>query len=70
MALVGPRPLPTGLAAALPPAQRERRSSVPPGLTGLWQVRGRSEFDLRQMQRYDGLYVARRGPAWTCGFSP
>lgn len=62
MALVGPRPLPTGLAEALPAAQRARRASVLPGLTGLWQVRGRSELDLRRMQRYDGLYVARRGP--------
>jgi lipopolysaccharide/colanic/teichoic acid biosynthesis glycosyltransferase len=60
MALVGPRPLPPELAAALPPVARALRNAARPGMTGLWQVRRRSEADLRGMARYDLIYVRRR----------
>jgi lipopolysaccharide/colanic/teichoic acid biosynthesis glycosyltransferase len=60
MALVGPRPLPPGLAASLPPAARARRNGALPGMTGLWQVRRRSEVDLRGMARYDAFYARRK----------
>lgn len=63
MALVGPRPLPVDLALALPSAARKWRESLPPGLTGLWQVRRRSEVSLHQMLAYDRLYVRRRSRA-------
>lgn len=62
MSLVGPRPLP---AADLDPdglSQEHRvwardRSKVRPGITGLWQVRGRSEASFEEMIRYDISYV-------------
>lgn len=60
MALVGPRPLPPALASSLPPVARARRNGVLPGMTGLWQVRCRSETDLRGMVRYDAVYMRRR----------
>jgi exopolysaccharide production protein ExoY len=60
MTLVGPRPLPLNLAESLDPADRSLRNSVCPGLTGLWQVRRRSEVDIRGMQRYDRLYIRKR----------
>ncbi|MBF8297281.1 MAG: Undecaprenyl-phosphate galactose phosphotransferase [Bacteroidetes bacterium] len=62
MSLVGPRPLPlvdfrklpsTGAVAFL----FERRALVKPGLTGLWQISGRSGLNFQQMVILD-LYYA------------
>jgi exopolysaccharide production protein ExoY len=60
MALVGPRPVLPAQAEQMPAALRSLRESVRPGLTGLWQVNGRSNMTLRQMTRFDVLYVRRR----------
>lgn len=60
MALVGPRPLPPDIAARLRPADLIARRRVVPGLTGLWQVSGRSDLDLEEMGRLDHEYVNRR----------
>ena len=60
MALVGPRPLPPEIAARLCAADLDARRAVAPGLTGLWQVSGRSELDLEAMGRLDRDYVQRR----------
>jgi len=60
MALVGPRPLPPEIAARLRTEDLEARRAVAPGLTGLWQVSGRSELDLEAMGRLDRDYVQRR----------
>ena len=60
MAFIGPRPMLPSQAAALGPRARAERERVLPGLTGLWQVSGRSETTLRQMLRFDLLYVRRR----------
>ena len=60
MALVGPRPLPPEIAARLCAEDLEARRAVAPGLTGLWQVSGRSELDLEAMGRLDRDYVQRR----------
>ena len=58
MSLVGPRPLP----------QRDydrledwhiKRYLVLPGMTGLWQVSGRSELDFDELVRLDFLYLER-----------
>ena len=65
MSLVGPRPLP---AADLDPdglSERFRmwsveRSSVRPGMTGLWQVRGRSRLPFEEMVRLDLIYIRTR----------
>jgi exopolysaccharide biosynthesis polyprenyl glycosylphosphotransferase len=56
MALVGPRPaLPDEVARYdLDP---RRRLAVKPGLTGLWQVSGRSDLDWEQSVRLDLRYV-------------
>jgi lipopolysaccharide/colanic/teichoic acid biosynthesis glycosyltransferase len=57
MSLVGPRPLPLELAQMLPADQVQARSTVRPGLTGLWQVRGRSDLDLAALLALDRTYV-------------
>jgi len=56
MSLVGPRPLPVEEADRLP-AECQRRHDVPPGLTGLWQVRGRNDLPFEQMMALDLEYV-------------
>jgi lipopolysaccharide/colanic/teichoic acid biosynthesis glycosyltransferase len=58
MALVGPRPALPGEVADYPP-HVHRRLSVKPGLTGLWQVSGRSDLDWEESQRLDLHYVDR-----------
>lgn len=60
MSIVGPRPILPEQANRLEPSTRRVRESVLPGLTGLWQVSGRSETTLKQMVRLDLLYVRRR----------
>ncbi|MFI0469657.1 sugar transferase [Saccharopolyspora sp. 5N102] len=56
MALVGPRPCLEWEAAMFPPEFAER-SAVKPGLTGLWQVSGRSTMGTLDMLRLDMVYV-------------
>ncbi len=56
MSLVGPRPpLPTEVTRY--PADMRRRLVVKPGLTGLWQVSGRSDLSWEDSIRFDLLYV-------------
>ena len=56
MSIVGPRPLPEYEAERIEGAFR-RRFSVPPGLTCLWQVSGRSNVAYEAWMRYDLEYV-------------
>ncbi len=59
MSLVGPRPpLPEEVADYDPDAKQRLR--VKPGLTGLWQVSGRSDLDWDQTVRLDLSYVDNR----------
>ncbi len=58
MSLVGPRPLPSAVVEGLPAMAIEARETVRPGLTGLWQVLGRSDLDLSQLLTLDEAYVA------------
>lgn len=58
MSLVGPRPLEVEVASGFEPNRLERRSRVRPGMTGLWQVSGRSETDLHRMIELDDEYVS------------
>jgi lipopolysaccharide/colanic/teichoic acid biosynthesis glycosyltransferase len=68
MSLVGPRPLPAG---DLEPDGMstehafwaKERTRVPPGITGLWQVRGRSDTGFEDMIRHDVAY-ARTWSVW------
>ena len=56
MSLVGPRPpLPREVAGYEPDAIRRLR--VRPGLTGLWQVSGRSDLSWEESLRLDLCYV-------------
>ncbi|MSQ01239.1 MAG: sugar transferase [Myxococcales bacterium] len=62
MNLVGPRPLPAadldGIAADHEMAYWfDQRSKVNPGITGLWQVSGRSEVGFPEMVRHDIYYI-------------
>jgi len=62
MGLVGPRPL-------IPSEDQQvvghfrRRLDLPPGMTGMWQVLGRSDIPFEDMVRLDYLYVTN----WTLG---
>jgi lipopolysaccharide/colanic/teichoic acid biosynthesis glycosyltransferase len=58
MSLVGPRPMPTWVYDRVRAAEFHRRSSVLPGMTGLWQVNGR-EQNLERLTSHDLDYVDR-----------
>lgn len=55
MSLVGPRPLPASLDDFA--HEERRRMLVKPGMTGLWQVSGRSDLDWEETIRLDLYYV-------------
>ena len=57
MALVGPRPLPVYHQAELPESARLLRERVLPGMTGQWQVSGRGDCDISEMELLDSFYV-------------
>jgi exopolysaccharide biosynthesis polyprenyl glycosylphosphotransferase len=61
MALVGPRPTATP-PEQMPPDYR-RRTLVKPGMTGLWQVSGRSNLPWEEAVRLDLRYVENRSLA-------
>lgn len=56
MSLVGPRPVPMYEAAAYQAWHRERLAALP-GITGLWQVKGRCRVSFDEMVRMDIEYV-------------
>jgi exopolysaccharide biosynthesis polyprenyl glycosylphosphotransferase len=58
MSLVGPRPLPLRDFERLADWHK-KRYLVMPGITGLWQVSGRSELDFDDLVRLDFLYLER-----------
>ena len=78
MSLVGPRPALPEEAAKYGDYVR-RRLAVRPGLTGLWQVNGRSDLSWDEAVRLDLRYVenwsfastcrscGRPGPRWPAG---
>jgi exopolysaccharide biosynthesis polyprenyl glycosylphosphotransferase len=62
MSLVGPRPLPAGDMGPDGMSREfvdwsEGRAAVYPGITGLWQVNGRSELPFEEMVRLDLQYI-------------
>ncbi len=59
MSLVGPRPLPTRESLECLPWQRQRLLVVP-GLTCIWQVKGRNTVTFVEWMRMDLKYVRRR----------
>jgi lipopolysaccharide/colanic/teichoic acid biosynthesis glycosyltransferase len=62
MSLVGPRPLPTRDVSCMEEWHKQRHL-VAPGLTGLWQVNGRSKLDFADMIRLDLDYIEDWVPA-------
>jgi len=60
MSLVGPRPLPLYETANFGDISQRRRMSVRPGLTCLWQIRGRNQItDFKDWVRLDLEYIDR-----------
>jgi len=62
MSIVGPRPEQDFIAAHYEPWQRQRLA-VPPGMTGWWQVSGRSDLPMHLNTQYD-LYYIRNYSLW------
>jgi lipopolysaccharide/colanic/teichoic acid biosynthesis glycosyltransferase len=60
MSLVGPRPMLPWEADLLGPGDRER-FAVPAGMTGLWQVSGRSALTMAQALELDARYARTAG---------
>ena len=58
MSLVGPRP--TSFSDDTYTLWQKARLTVPPGLTGLWQIHGRGSSDFEQRARIDISYIERR----------
>ncbi|WP_233555336.1 exopolysaccharide biosynthesis polyprenyl glycosylphosphotransferase [Deinococcus sp. RM] len=63
MSLVGPRPLPAYHHEKLPANVQHLRREVRPGMTGLWQVSGRSDAGDEGMLIHDPYYV-RNWSVW------
>jgi lipopolysaccharide/colanic/teichoic acid biosynthesis glycosyltransferase len=56
MSLVGPRPMPPDVDRHISGWGR-RRLDLTPGITGLWQVLGRTNIPFEEMLKLDYLYV-------------
>lgn len=59
MSIVGPRPITRFELSEYYESGAAEVLSVKPGLTGLWQVRGRSRLTYRQRKRFDQFLVRR-----------
>jgi exopolysaccharide biosynthesis polyprenyl glycosylphosphotransferase len=57
MSLVGPRPLPVRDFEGFDQDWHRRRFSVPPGITCLWQVNGRSDIGFDKWMKLDMQYI-------------
>jgi lipopolysaccharide/colanic/teichoic acid biosynthesis glycosyltransferase len=56
MSIIGPRPLSIRDAERVP-HKLASRYDVLPGITGLWQVKGRSSLDSKELFSWDDIYI-------------
>jgi exopolysaccharide biosynthesis polyprenyl glycosylphosphotransferase len=56
MSLVGPRPLPIDQIEK-EDLRQLKRLEVKPGITGLWQIRGRSDISFARLVKWDTWYI-------------
>ena len=63
MSLVGPRPLPVRDFLRMEEAHKRRLGAVP-GMTGYWQISGRSDLSFEEMVRLDLYYIEN----WSLSF--
>jgi exopolysaccharide biosynthesis polyprenyl glycosylphosphotransferase len=63
MSLVGPRPLPVRDFQLMEEAHKRRLGAVP-GMTGYWQINGRSNLSFEEMVRLDLYYIEN----WSLSF--
>jgi exopolysaccharide biosynthesis polyprenyl glycosylphosphotransferase len=63
MSLVGPRPFPVEEARRIQ-GVASIRQNVLPGMTGLWQVSGRSDLTYEDLEHLDALYVSSWSLFW------
>jgi exopolysaccharide biosynthesis polyprenyl glycosylphosphotransferase len=64
MSLVGPRPYPLDESEALRFGPAGVRFEMLPGITGLWQVSGRSDLSWDDLCRLDAMYVRSWSLSW------
>ena len=62
MSLVGPRPLPEYHLAVYGEPFRNLREQVRPGVSGLWQVSGRSDSNRADLEQLDAYYIRNWSP--------
>lgn len=62
LSFVGPRPFPYYHLDAFEDEFRTLRSSVPPGLTGYWQVMARATADIQAQVELDTYYITNWSP--------
>ena len=63
MSLVGPRPLPVRDFQRMEETYKRRLEAVP-GMTGYWQISGRSNLSFEEMMRLDLYYIEN----WSLSF--
>jgi exopolysaccharide biosynthesis polyprenyl glycosylphosphotransferase len=63
MSLVGPRPLPVRDVEHLSEVWQQRRFSMKPGMTCLWQANGRHQIDFHHWMELDLQYIDHWSPA-------
>jgi lipopolysaccharide/colanic/teichoic acid biosynthesis glycosyltransferase len=63
MSLVGPRPLPVRDFLKMEEPHKRRLGAVP-GMTGYWQISGRSDLSFEEMVRLDLYYIEN----WSLSF--
>ena len=61
MSLVGPRP-PIPVEVGQYDVWQRRRLEITPGLTCIWQIKGRSRVSFTDWMRMDIRYIAQRSP--------